>query len=119
MLATGERIRLAEIDAPELDQPYGPEARDALRDILDSGLLIITPTGRDFYGRTLAHLTVDGQDVERTLISIGAAWCYVRYLPRDSDCPRREATARAEHRGVWSAPDPVPPWEWRRQRAKK
>ncbi len=62
----------------------------------------------------LAHAVVDGQDVEHALIAAGAAWCCVRYLPRDSDCPQREAVARADHRGVWSTPDPVPPWDWRK-----
>lgn len=27
-----------------------------------------------------------------------------------------EATAKAAGRGLWSEPEPVPPWEWRRRR---
>jgi len=26
-----------------------------------------------------------------------------------------EDSARAERRGLWVDPDPVPPWEWRRR----
>lgn len=85
----GERIRIANIEAPELPgsskcqphpRPYawcdyetGYESRDALRAFLSSGTVKIQRTGTDRYGRTLARLTVNGRDAGQYLIARGLA----------------------------------------------
>lgn len=70
-----ERIRLVNIDAPELSQPkcsyerdLAIRARDRLAELL-SGDFEIERTGRDRYGRTLARVTVNGVDVGEVLVS--------------------------------------------------
>lgn len=71
-----ERIRLANIDAPERDGNAECDAERMLAEvaslqlwqILQSGPVTIERTGRDRYGRTLATLSVDGRDVGETLI---------------------------------------------------
>ena len=85
----GERIRIANIEAPELpdspkcrprprsyawcDYDMGYESRDALRAFLASGPVKIQRTGTDRYGRTLARLTVNGRDAGQYLIARGLA----------------------------------------------
>src|SRR5690348_13391034 len=49
-------IRLAEIDAPELGQPYGRDARQALASLASGQQLVIMPLDTDRYGRTVAHV---------------------------------------------------------------
>jgi endonuclease YncB( thermonuclease family) len=84
-----ERIRIEDIDAPELpDSPKckdyrrsyawcdfnrGFEARDALRQFLSKGQVTIQRTGLDRYGRTLARVTVHGQDAGAYLVGLGLA----------------------------------------------
>jgi micrococcal nuclease len=85
---TGERIRIANIDAPEM--PGSPKcrhrrghgwcnyalaarSRDALAAFLTSGPVTIRRTGTDRYGRTLATLTVNGRDAGEVLIARGLA----------------------------------------------
>lgn len=84
-----ERIRLANIDAPELrgspscrgykvkthwcDYQAGIRSRDALRGFLARGKAKVHRTGTDRYGRTLARLTVNGRDAGEYLISLGLA----------------------------------------------
>ena len=85
-----ERIRIANIDAPELagspkcgarrgftawcDYALGKRAGDALRGLIASGHRVtIVRTGTDTYGRTLALVTVDGVDVGEWLIARGMA----------------------------------------------
>ena len=84
-----ERIRIANIDAPELrgspkcgtrrgytawcDYALGQRAGDALRGLVRSGRVTIVRTGTDSYGRTLALVQVDGQDVGEWLIARGLA----------------------------------------------
>jgi endonuclease YncB( thermonuclease family) len=85
----GERIRIANIDAPELpgspkcedkrrafawcDYQAGYRARDALQAFLSRGRVMIEPLGPDKYGRTLAHVTVNGEDAGRYLVQRGLA----------------------------------------------
>lgn len=73
----GERVRIANIDAPELpdspkctdrrrrgwcDYDLARHSRDALAMFLGSGPVTITRRGTDKYGRTLARLSVNGRD---------------------------------------------------------
>jgi hypothetical protein len=46
------------------------------------------------------------------LIRSGAAWVYCRYSD-DPALKRAERMARAERRGLWASPNPVPLWERR------
>ncbi len=72
------RVRLALIDAPELDEPRGIEARDRLRELIDGRDVTIEfsePDGRrrGAYGRLLLSVEVDGRDVETVLVCEGLA----------------------------------------------
>lgn len=83
-----ERIRIANIDAPELagspkcqrprrtdwcDPAAGIAARDALRGLLAGGTVTIRRSGTDVYGRTLALVRVNGVDAGEWLIARGLA----------------------------------------------
>jgi endonuclease YncB( thermonuclease family) len=85
----GERIRIENIDAPELpgspkcrdrraahawcDYELGYQARDALRSFLSGRQVTIQRTGVDRYGRTLARVSVNGQDAGSYLVGRGLA----------------------------------------------
>jgi endonuclease YncB( thermonuclease family) len=52
-----QRIRLAEVDAPSLDEPKGFEAFEFVRDQLAKAAVIVLKTNKiDIYGRYVAHL---------------------------------------------------------------
>lgn len=84
-----ERIRIENIDAPELpgspkchdyrarnawcDAQAGYRSRDELRAFLSRGRVVIYRNGQDRYGRTLARVSVNGQDAGEWLISRGLA----------------------------------------------
>ncbi|GAA4772796.1 hypothetical protein GCM10023219_19980 [Stakelama sediminis] len=83
-----ERIRIENIDAPELpdspkchprrsyawcDYRAGYAARDALIAFLAQGSVMVRRTGTDRYGRTLARVTVNGRDAGAYLVSQGLA----------------------------------------------
>lgn len=115
-LASGERVRLAEIDAPELGQPYGAEARAALSARVLGRTVAVEPEKRRSFGRRVAVLRVDGASVNLALVAEGVAWCDTRHLLPQSECPAAEADARAARRGLWALPDPRAPWLWRAAR---
>jgi endonuclease YncB( thermonuclease family) len=80
----GERIRILNIDAPEM--PSGAKceaegylalaARDRLLALLKSGPLAVERHGKDQYRRTLAYIRVSGADVGEMLIAghFAAPW---------------------------------------------
>ncbi len=95
-LCDGERVRLANIDAPELagssrcsaksrvrlsasanpswcDFDTGIASRNQLRAFLAGGSPMIQRLGVDRYGRTLAMLSVNGKDAGEYLIRRGLA----------------------------------------------
>jgi hypothetical protein len=57
----GEKIRLANIDAPELNQPGGKASRDQLRSWVVGRTVEVHKIAKDRYGRTVASMhTMDG-----------------------------------------------------------
>lgn len=93
MRCDGKKVRIANIDAPELpgssrcdprqlrrganpswcDHDLGYRSRDALRGFLARGPVAIHRQGTDRYGRTLARLSVNGRDAGEYLIRQGLA----------------------------------------------
>ena len=74
----GERLRLARIDAPEVrgaDKEAGFAARDFLRDkILNKPIIVQTIRDRKGkYGRYIAELWLDGENVNDRLVAEGHA----------------------------------------------
>jgi endonuclease YncB( thermonuclease family) len=106
------KVRLAGIDAPERGQPFGTKARDGLAGMTMGKAVAVHVTDRDKYGRTVARIEVEGQDVNRAMVAAGLAWHYTRYSKAKA-LEEAEAEARAARRGLWADREPVPPWEWR------
>ena len=77
----------------------------------------VDSVGKDRYGRTIAWIYVNGVSLNKELLKAGLAWHYKRYS-KDRDLAILEAEARAKKIGLWSDPNPIPPWEWRRIRRR-
>ena len=108
-------IRLAEIDAPERDQPFGKNAHAALEQLVAGKKLWITVIDIDRYDRQVAQLMTQGsnQDVNAALVSAGYAWVYRQY-PHRPLLLSLETAAREKRVGLWSGKDSVAPWDWRK-----
>jgi endonuclease YncB( thermonuclease family) len=107
-------IRLAEIDAPERDQPYGPDAKRELASLAAGQQLVIMPVDTDRYGRTVAHVWNGTTYLNAELLKRGAAWFYPEYA-HGKALYDVEQQARNAKRGLWAMPleDRVEPWVWR------
>ncbi len=108
-----EKIRLANIDAPEKDQPYGMDARQAMFSLVFKKQARIEPKVIDKYGRTVALVTVDGINVNEEMVKRGMAWEYSHYKP-GRVYMALQSDAQQAHRGLWSQRNPIAPWIWRR-----
>ena len=107
------KIRLAEIDAPELGQPFGRASTDSLKALCATQDAEVTPVTKDRWGRTVARVTCRQTDAGTHQVRNGMAWVYDRFSTGSSPLYATQALARDARRGLWAGPDPIPPWEWR------
>ena len=108
------KVRLTEIDAPELRQPFGTRSKQSLSELCFGKTAALDVQGHDRYQRTLAHVTCGGTDANAEQVRRGLAWTYTRYTRADSPLHELERVARSAHRGLWADDTPVAPWDWRR-----
>lgn len=116
-----EKIRLAGIDAPERRQPYGQASKQHLSDLAFDRNVIVIWDKRDRYGRIVGKPMIKGRDVALEQIRAGFAWHFKRYQREQSPADRElydatESAARARNVGLWQEKNPIPPWDWRKQK---
>lgn len=112
--------RMEGIDAPELDQPGGIEAKDALSRWLIGNKVRYSTNGPDMYGRPIITLFVAGKSINVQLVERGYAMWYRSYSPRRTDLAVAQERAMASKQGIWGAKSPpVPPWRWRREQRQQ
>ena len=112
------RIRLAEIDAPEIShgrdssQPFGQKSRASLANMIAGKTVNVVYVDVDKHGRIIGTLYCDDQSVNAAQVRYGMAWVYRRYSHSDA-LLRLEQEARNARRGLWEDPNAVPPWKFR------
>lgn len=108
------RIRLAQIDAPEPDQPHGMNSKAALAALTFQKQARVEVVDVDRYGRSVGEVFIDGIDINHEMVRQGDAWAYTKYS-HSTEIVELEDTARAEARGLWALPESErePPWVWR------
>lgn len=116
---SGERIRFACIDAPELDQPYGQASRDHLRSLVGGKTIRIERKGTDRYNRTIGALYINNKLVQLEQIKAGTAWANERFK---RDCPDWKSIesefnkAKGNRIGLFNTTTAIEPWRWRKIR---
>jgi endonuclease YncB( thermonuclease family) len=78
----------------------------------------VTVTVRDIAqdGRLVGEVRLaDGRNLSQELVKAGLAWHDGQYAPHDTVLQQLQAEAQAAKRGLWSDPQPVPPWAFRRE----
>jgi micrococcal nuclease len=117
-LDDGRKIRLLLVDTPETtnghDDCYGTNAATFTSDLVlnKQVQLDFDVECTDRYGRTLAYVTVDGQEVNRLIIQRGFG-CVLHISPdgdsRVDEFNGYQVEAKSANRGLWGACMPLPP----------
>ncbi|MEZ5584980.1 MAG: thermonuclease family protein [Candidatus Competibacteraceae bacterium] len=97
------KVRLAEIDAPEWEQPYGKRAKNVLSTLTLNREIRVKTTAKDRYGRLVGRVYVGDMDVNAELVRLGMAWFYRQY-GTDNSLYRLEIEARKARWGLWADP---------------
>jgi endonuclease YncB( thermonuclease family) len=108
------KVELADIDAPEKNQPHYQIAKQALSDKVfteDVRVEIVSWKKNDL---VVGLVFLNGESMSSWMVAEGHAWVY----PQDSDNLElldMQMTAKTGMRGLWALSDVerVPPWEWR------
>ena len=109
------KIRLVEIDAPEMNQPFGAQSKNFLNRLLYEKDVTLIAQGEDRYGRVLGNLFSNELSVNMLMVKFGYAWVYDEYA-KNSSLYKYQDQAKAENLGLWRAKDPIAPWVWRKQK---
>lgn len=110
-------VDLIGIDAPELKQAYGPEARAALQQLVNSTpekLLTVDAKAWDLDGHEIALVhpgVAFSPSLNFTLVKNGHAWADLDNA--NTLFIKAERHARTRKLGLWQAAQPTPPWQWR------
>ena len=114
------KIRLYGIDCPEGGQAFSKRAKQFTSKMVFGKVVEVGAITVDHYGKTVSLVYVEGKGVCDELIRAGLAWVYYLYcnLPICAEWKNLEAEAKEAKRGLWSEHNPIPPWEFRRQKRK-
>lgn len=72
-----EKFRLAKINAPETSTPEGKEVKELVSNMLTDKEIVLDVLKQDKYGRWLAIVLLDGQEINQWLLDNGHAVHYM------------------------------------------
>lgn len=112
------KVRFLLIDAPEMyhktlgEQPYGKEAQQLNRDILDQAKSVTiefdeTGDKEDKYDRLLAYVYADGKSVQKKLIESGyvrVGYVYNQQATYLAEYEAAQQQAKDANKGIWQYP---------------
>lgn len=115
------KIRLYGVDCPESKQDFGTKAKQFTSTLCFGKTVTADIKNNDRYGRKIAFVILpNGKNLNKELLIAGMAWHYKHY-DKSTELALLENNARQKKIGVWSAKNPVAPWEYRQNKkfAKK
>ena len=110
------KVRLSDVDAPEMGQVFGRQARQFTEEIVLGRRVQVNVSLIDKHGRRIGEvITEDGRVLNEELVYAGLAWYYRVHLVKNERLQQLESHAFAKKLGLWVEKEPVPPWEFRRE----
>jgi micrococcal nuclease len=104
---TGEKVRLIGINAPEISDIFGQEAKQYLSDLIENKNVDLRTDNisndRDRYQRLLRYVFRDGVDINKKMVSDGYAFAYLKYhFSKSTDYEQAQILSRGANKGIWS-----------------
>jgi len=108
-------VNLANVDAPELGQSYGEEAKAFLSELALNKEVRVEGATRDADGGLTGRVFVGDTRVAKALLEAGLAWTQEA---TDEELALASIMGRGSRLGLWQDEDPVAPWTWRSQQVQ-
>lgn len=118
---TQHKIRLNGIDAPEKSQAFGNVSKRSLSDMVFNQQVDVDWLKEDRYGRKVGKVLLNNEDVNLKQIKRGLTWYFKKYKSDVAQEDRityvqAQQEAEANKTGLWVDPNPIPPWDFRKQK---
>lgn len=118
-------VRIVNVDCPELAfipkrrpaQEFGQEATDSVRSFIEHKTVEVTYYGKDFYGRVIAFVYIEGERLDNIILSKGWGWQYTGYHKGKGykEGTKLMESAKAQKLGLWALPNPIEPSVYRKK----
>lgn len=116
-----QTVRFAHIDCPEKKQPFGNKAKQFVSDMCFGTYVKLEINEKNKFDRNkrlIAEIILaDGRNLNKELVRNGLAWHFKKYS-KSEEYVELENEARNNKIGIWSEPNPIAPWEWRKSKRK-
>jgi endonuclease YncB( thermonuclease family) len=110
------KIRVYGIDCPELNQPFGKDAKRFTTNLILNQTVFIEKISKDRNGRVVAKVYYNNrQSLNEELLRKGMAWHFTKY-DKSASYAALERQAKASKVGLWAFSNPIAPWDWRRKK---
>jgi micrococcal nuclease len=103
---TGEKVRLIGINAPELSDIFGNEAKVYLSSLIENKLVDLQTDNscndRYIYQRLLRYVVLDGVDINEKMVADGFAFAYLKYkFSKSIKYEQSQISASESNNGIW------------------
>lgn len=103
---TGEKVRLIGINAPEISDIFGEEAKAHLAQIIEGQSVDLvadhTSNDRDRYNRLLRYVILNGVDINKQMVLDGYAFAYLKYhFDKEPEYKEAQLAASKNNVGIW------------------
>ena len=110
------KVRLSDVDAPEMGQVFGKQARQFTERMALGHQVRVNVSMVDVHDRRIGEVIIDdGWVLNEELVHAGLAWHYRVSPVRNDRLKKLEEYAFSNKLGLWVEKDPLPPWEFRRE----
>ena len=110
-----KKVRFYCIDAPELSQEFGQNAKHYLSDLILNELVELEIITIDQYSRYVGIIKFNDKNINLDLVANGQAWVYNEYCRINKyDYIYAQSDAKSNKLGLWTYPDPVYPAIYRK-----
>jgi len=110
-------IELAGIDCPELEQDFGKEAQNFTKNFIYKKKLNVEIIAYEAEDRIIGRVSLEDKDLSLALIEAGLAW-YDKNKNPGKNLAKAQKSAKKTKKGLWSNPNPTPPWIFRASHEK-
>lgn len=107
ILATGEKVRMIGIDAPEMSTYFGNDAKKHLKELIQGKTVRIKADvmnrDKDRYGRLLRYTYLNNQDINQKMVCDGYAIAYTRFkFNKKTKYIYCQKSATENKQGMWA-----------------
>ena len=118
-------VRIVNVDCPELAfipkrrpaQEFGQEATDSVKALIENKTVELTYYGKDFFGRVIAFVYIEGKRLDNIILAKGWGWQYTGYHKGKGykEGTKLMESAKAQKLGLWALPNPIEPSIYRKK----